>query len=921
MNEKLKPHNEISTIREDTLTRLEWKKITESLSHFATFSHTKESLKTLSPWNEAHFFQKATEELFSFLSSGIHLSLKDFKLDSFEKILGRGGLISPYGLYQIYTVMVLSQSLQSFAKSHDMIEKNYPKLFGIFQGLRPQPTLCQRLAKSVDEEGNILPNASEELYAAHKRYASAKKRITENLDQILKSNTIKNAVQDSTWMFKEGRYVLPVRTDRKNDVEGIPRGVSQTGSTIFIEPKILAQDQAALEKAQVDIELEEHKIIKSLSEECAGHSDSITQSVESLTLIDEIYARYQFAKTIEGIPCQLQETMEAESFLPFSFHQAKHPLFLLEQKPCIPNHMELSNANVLVLSGPNAGGKTVVLKTIGVLVLMAKCGLFLPCETAKCQNFEKIFVLIGDNQNREEDLSTFSGHLDKVKKILAHCDDKTLILLDEGFVGTDPAVGVALARAVLEAFAEKKSTVVITTHFSSLKTLASEDPRFYNASMEFESKNLRPTYKLLNGIPGQSFALELCERMGIERHIISEARRYYGDDAQRMENILQDLQQQKRDVEEELYEQKQLSQKIKDELEAIQKEQKSLLEIKESLVEGYRSKLVKRMNAFQNRLEIRERQFQKQKENLLTEIQENKPQEPIVPHEEPVYKNILPIIDEKKDNQPARKNKMTSFEELAKLKIDTSNSKKSYFADDQYRQPKQMTHRSLIDEAQESLDVMHKSFDRIDEDLDDELSEVLNLNKSTKQKAQQIKDKIQPPPAPQRPATYWKKGMPVKTLRFQQSGFVLKEADNKGQVECQFGPLKSKIDYRELLLPTQASPMKKTPQQIREKLNSRRPVKNKNAINGDIPQVLPHKGNTIDLRGDTVDVAISKMDLDLDKMWRSEVSQVVILHGHGLGKIKEAVRKYLESSSYELTYRPGRHGEGGDGVTIVEFEN
>ncbi|MES2614242.1 MAG: Smr/MutS family protein [Bdellovibrionota bacterium] len=910
---------DLEATHKETLTRLEWPKITYFLSKLATFEHTKEILKLLSPWNSsdipARYYKKATEEILKLFEKGCQLILENFNLDSFKNQLGRGAILSPIGLYHISTVLKLAFSLHSFAKNNHFNETSNPTLFEIFKALKPHQNLLQKLVKSVNAEGEILPNATPELSAAHARCSHTKRKITESLEHILKNSTIKNAVQDSTWMFKDGRYVLPVRTDRKNDVEGIARGVSQTGATIFIEPKILAAEQAALEKALLDIQIEEHKIIKNLSDDCLLHCDDIFSTVQALTTIDEIRARAQFVNLLSASPCNFTEQTAPSNFK-FNFKNANHPLFILENKPCVSNTIELDNSNIFVLSGPNAGGKTIVLKTVGVFVLMAKCGLFVPCEKAQCIEYEDVFVLLGDDQNREEDLSTFSGHLEQIKKIMSLANSKTLILLDEGFVGTDPAVGVALARAVLEYFAQKNSTVIITTHFSSLKTLAANDTRFFNASMEFEAKFLRPTYKLLNGIPGQSYALELCERMGINLQIIAQARKYYGSEAERMENMLKELQEQKINIKEELQQQQELSLQIQDELAKIQHEKQYLLEIKETLVESYRTKLTKRLNAFANRLDIRDRQYQK---NLLTST----PLESSVSLDtiqEPTKK-----IQKETPVEASRENKrkLSSFEELATLKLENYSRTLPNTANtsEKFRQPKQITHRALIDEAQESLNVLHKSFDKIDDDLDDDLSSLLKESPKVKVKTLNTQ--------PQKPANFWKTGMRIKAEKFSEVGIVLKTADSKGQIECQFGPIKVKLFHTQLQTIVDVAKQKPTSSRgltagtngIRSHKIANHKLKTHNATNLDIQQVLPHAGNTIDLRGKTVDEALSHLELTLDKMWRTEVSQVVVLHGHGLGKIKEAVRKYLERASYKLAFRPGRQGEGGDGVTIVEFDN
>jgi DNA mismatch repair protein MutS2 len=338
-------------------------------------------------------------------------------------------------------------------------------------------------------------------------------------------------------------------------------------------------------------------------------------------------------------------------------------------------------------------------------------------------DYENIFVELGDRQSREDDLSTFSGHLAQIKRIAECANDKTLILLDEGFVGTDPAVGVAMARSTLEFFCTKNATVIITTHFSNLKTLADNDTRFCNGSMEFEPNALQPTYKLLNGIPGQSYAIELAIRMGLDNAIIQNARKYYGSEAQRMENILKELQLKNIAVKKELQEQEDLTKKLEKEFYSLQKERQEFIEHKKSLVNTYRTKLQKRLNAFENRLEIRERQFEKLKDTMQREIEAALPSAAIDSNQ--TIQHASPQdFDEKQhetsahlaDKYNAKPKKLTSFEDLSKLKLlkkpSTSANSQTFSLDEnaeKFRAPKHLSSRSLLDEAKLSLQILKNS--------------------------------------------------------------------------------------------------------------------------------------------------------------------------------------------------------------------
>ncbi|WGL59485.1 Smr/MutS family protein [Pigmentibacter sp. JX0631] len=932
-------HNSLSYLHKDALSRLEWGKITSFLAELASFPHTKNALATLDPWltkEKREFYFGTTGEMLELNSTSNGLNLEPFDFQLFENSLKRGAILPPLALFQILTTLKLTANVLHFFKHEKAKSLKYPLLSNLALLLKPNLDLFNKLKQSVDQQGSILSTASAELQSARSRVEHAKRKIVEHLEDILKKQEIKSSLQDSVWMLRDGRYVLPVRSDRKSGVEGIPRGVSQSGSTVFIEPQALAAQHAQLEKAQTDVEIEENRILRELSKDCYLNQEDILFNAEHLTTFDFIIARTKLAGLIHGVEPKF--VTNSSKSPRFSFLRAKHPLFILEKKPCIDNDLELKpklNSNspfIWVLSGPNAGGKTVAMKTVGILTLMAKAGLFVSCEKAELLDYEHIFVELGDRQNREEDLSTFSGHLAQLKKIATYSNEKTLILLDEGFVGTDPAIGVAMARSTLEFFAKKNSTVIITTHFSNLKTLADGDERFYNGSMEFEPKKLLPTYKLLNGIPGQSYAIELAERMGLNNEIIHQARNYYGNESQRMENILKDLQLKKIQASEELTKQSLLTRKLDEQLKSLQIEKEKISEIREDLVENYRNKLQKRLNAFENRLNIRERQFEKQKESLLKDLQDKVS----IEHEENPStienSNILKsekatAEDNKETKQGMKPKKLSGFEALSQLKLPKKQSQSDSYIDydslddkaSKFRAPKQMSSRALLDEARLSLNYIKHSYDNIEEELNTDLNLIQNSEKNTKDKVKQAKETVLDIKTQGKEPNFWQVGMTVKCDRFKEKGKVIKIVDSKGNVECLFGILKIKIPYYELKTTeinnqqTIANSTNKIKNQTVKK------AKNTNLFDPEIPPALQHSGNTIDLRGLTVDIALDKLDLELDKMHRNEVEQVIIIHGHGMGRVKESVRKFIEETSYKLRYRNGRQGEGGDGVTVIEF--
>ena len=1009
------PQDDRALLRADALFRLEWHRIAQALADEAVLPGTQAKLLQFEPWIdplEREWIFSATEEVRNALSAGTGVALSPFDFEQVRAPLGRQAVLPARGLYEIYTLTLLAKAASEFVKlelRQQAGTSRYPHTLELFSQIIPQPRLCEQLKISVDADGNLLSTASPELRSSRGRLENAKRKIVESLESLLRKNSVRDALQDTVWTIRDGRYVLPVRADRKGDITGIPRGVSQTGSTLFIEPIELASAQNQVEQAEVDVQLEEARVLRALSELAASVREPLFAAAEILSRYDDLCARAKLSHKLDGQRPHFHS--QREELPAFSFEHARHPLFILENKKCRENDLSLTNyysgspnaasvmPRVWVISGPNAGGKTVAMRTVGLLTLMAHGGLFIPAENPSLYEFQDVFVELGDRQSREDDLSTFSGHLLHLKKVIDLCSERTLVLLDEGFVGTDPALGSSMARATLEYFAQQNTTVIITTHFSSLKTLADADPRFLNASMEFEPKQLRPTYLLLNGVPGQSYALELATRLGFEPSILKTALAYHGEEAQKLESLLADLQRKRADMADELESSRKLNLKLEQELGALRDERKSIEELRGTLVDGYRTKLQKRLNAFENRLEIRERQYERHKEELLRESREaateaSRAVAHSAGHAAGIAVGNTPA-NSSADSAPTKnesrlefsrrhaadaananaasahadRNKPRSgiaaahdFSALAHFAFPTRPGQPSPAAsaknalDEQakrFRPPAKMTPRDLLDEARESLATLGESFDSIAEDFDSEVSELAELENKTSARVAKTKTDVQKarnpvPAAHQRPAGFWQPKMRVKAAQWREVGEVLRSADSKGMVECQFGLIKAKVSHEQLLTLQDAA--QKTPFTTKAatpppakfvatpKLTAPPPPqpkptgpvkfagkgsgkvsREKNLVDTTIEPAFPHGGNSVDLRGKLVDSALEKLEQYLDRAWREDINPIVIVHGHGTGRVKSAVREFLAGASYNLKFRPGSSGEGGDGATVVVF--
>ena len=944
----------------DALERLEWARLADALAEMASLEHTKLRLKGISPWipeEEREWILRATERLLRLHQAGESVVLLSFDATYFAEALQHGGLLNGLGLYHLGIFCSQIERLGNKARNDSRKGPDSPlgpELTDLLSQLKPQASLARRLSLAADQNGRILDSASGELKDARSKHEALTRKMTHALESTLKIPTVRDALQDSVWMIRDGRYVLPVRVDRKSDVPGIPRGVSSTGNTLFVEPSGLSELQSQLTAAEADVMVAENRVLRLFSDEAYGLRSELTSALEILETFDDISARARLAARLQGVAPNFHNSAQGARFELFD---ARHPLFVLEDKDCVANHLLLAPnpvgnkcPRVWVLSGPNAGGKTVAMKTVGMLCAMALAGLFVPARSANFFDFDSIYVEMGDRQDRREDLSTFSGHLLHVKRICELAGARVLVLLDEGFVGTDPTIGSAMAQATLETLAERGTTTVITTHFSSLKTLADKQPlTFANASMEFEPERLKPTFHLLNGVPGQSFAVELARRLNYPEELLQRAVRYRGEREIELENMLAELQKARHELRASVEKNLKLNAELENEVNALSSQRKALTGAQEALMLDFTTRVQKRFNAFENRLETRARQFERAQQQLIQEQRDRNSASELDTADsssltsetsQPSAKSQRGGI-QSQENKPLSKDEvraiaeaekrksrsLSDFSQLANIKMGLP-AKKSEWEESEdeiefhkARRPARLSQRDLIDEARGSLEVMRKVFERTGDDFAARRTEISGDLKQTTQKAEELLSETRERKAAdaQRPADFWSVGKRCKTPQFDQVGEILRVADSKGMVECRFGALKTKIHHSALMTIDQAA---QTPKQHHKKLTIQLPTaekRNRNVLDMSIEPVLPTRDNTIDVRGHLVDTALEHVERFLDKSWRNDQHTVVIVHGHGTGRIKAALREFLQNCGYSLRFRPGTSGEGGDGATIVIF--
>ncbi|MBQ9930029.1 MAG: endonuclease MutS2 [Oscillospiraceae bacterium] len=451
----------------------------------------------------------------------------------------RGGCLQPVELLHIAAVLRCARNMKSYGDE----EEKATVLDPLFHSLTANKYLEDRISGAILSEEEIADNASPTLadIRRHKRIEAGK--IKESLQRMISSPAYAKYLQEPIITIRQGRYVVPVKSEHRGDVPGLVHDVSATGSTYFVEPMSAVNANNALRDLEFKEKKEIERILAELSAEAAAHRDDITLNVQLLVQLDVIFAKAKLAYRMRA-----WEPMMNDSGI-LELRNARHPL--IDPKKVVPISVRLGkDFDSMIITGPNTGGKTVTLKTIGLLTLMAECGLHIPAgDGSQLSTFDSILADIGDEQSIAQSLSTFSSHMRTIVDIVDECDDRTLVLFDELGAGTDPAEGAALAIALIEFCRKMSSRVVATTHYAELKLYAMRTKGVINASCEFNVETLQPTYKLLIGIPGKSNAFAISRKLGLSEDILKEADDLVGKSDKEFEDVLSQLEAQRQQME------------------------------------------------------------------------------------------------------------------------------------------------------------------------------------------------------------------------------------------------------------------------------------------------------------------------------------------------------------------------------------
>ncbi|PWA12300.1 endonuclease MutS2 [Pueribacillus theae] len=540
------------------LRLLEFNKIKERLTEHAATSLGKELAMELEPCTDFGAAVKAQEETDEAMTAIRLKGSAPFggirNIRAAVKRAEIGGMLNTEELLDVSSTIYGGKQLKRFIESFEENEVNLSMLSGLAEEIIPAGELEAEIKRCIDSDGQVLDSATPGLRTIRQQLRSYEARIREKLETIVRSSSNQKMLSDAIVTIRNERYVIPVKQEYRSAFGGIIHDQSSSGATLFIEPESVVMINNQLREAKGKERQEVEKILTALSNEVASFSDPLLSNLEVLAKLDFIFAKALYGKTLHATKPKLNEN----GYL--NFKNARHPL--IPKEDVVPITVELGKAyDSIVITGPNTGGKTVTLKTIGLLTIMAQSGLQLPVEEgSEASIFEHVFADIGDEQSIEQNLSTFSSHMTNIISILDKVNFKSLVLFDELGAGTDPQEGAALAISILDYVKDRGARVVATTHYSELKAYAYNREGVINASVEFNVETLKPTYKLLIGIPGRSNAFEISKRLGLNEKIIEHAKQQISSDTKRVDKMITSLEETKKQAEMEYEEAKILRQ-------------------------------------------------------------------------------------------------------------------------------------------------------------------------------------------------------------------------------------------------------------------------------------------------------------------------------------------------------------------------
>lgn len=752
-------------------------------------------LRPISSFDEVVQRQAETDEASHALRLKGHAPLDGiFNIRPHVKRSVIGGVLNPLELMHIASTVHASRSIKRFIEELLENEVDIPILAGKSEQIIPLSELEKMIKNAVDETGEILDSASQTLRSLRQQVRRTEGSIRGKLEGFTRGQNAQKMLSDAIITIRNDRYVIPVKQEYRTHYGGIVHDQSASGQTLFIEPQAVVDLNNSLKELQLKERQEIEKILAQLSGNVAEVAEELQQIVQVLGDLDFIFAKARFGKEIKATKPVMNEKGIIRLF------QARHPLLKMEE--AVANDIEFGGEyTTMVITGPNTGGKTITLKTVGLLTLMAQAGLSIPAaEGSEVAVFAEVFADIGDEQSIEQSLSTFSSHMVNIVDILKKVDHDCLVLFDELGAGTDPQEGAALAISILDEVYQRGAHVIATTHYPELKAYGFNRPGAINASVEFDVETLRPTYRLLIGVPGRSNAFEISKRLGLSEWTIENAKKLIDAESNEVESMIASLEKSRHDAEEE----------YKEAHEYLKAAEKLHQDMQKQMIEFYE----------------RKQEMYERAENKATEVIEKAKSEA-----EEVMKDLRQL---------------------------------------RFQSGAQVKEHELI-EARHRLENAIPSLDK----------------QAAKGKKEKKNLEFQP-------------GDEVKVTSFGQKGHLIEKVAEK-EWNVQIGIMKMKVKESDLEF-IQSEQKKETKPMATIKGRDH------------------HVGLELDLRGERLEDALLKVEKYIDDALLAGYPRVSIIHGKGTGVLRKGITDYLKQLRSVKRIRLGEAGEGGSGVTVVEFK-
>ncbi len=535
----------------NSLEKLEYNKVLNYISKYSSTQIGKTHILSRLPFGQAYLAKKEGENInqakVCLINNPPPFEYVPDLNDALSQSNIEGSVLSSRKILEVLKLAVVSRNLFQYLKGNS---QTAPDLFNLSGSLFVDKLFEHQVQKILDENGEVKEHASSKLADIRRDIRNKSEDLVKSVNKIVKSFKEQDITREDYMTLRDGRIVIPVKAEHKRHIRGFIHSESSTGQTVYIEPEETLELNNELVSLSFAEKREIERLLKELTKRISSVSNLLKNSLIAIGYIDSVFSCAQFSIEIIGSFPEINDQKD------FELKDGRHPVLLkkLGRNNTVPLDVRISNIKkIILITGPNAGGKTVVLKNIGLLSLMVNSGLHIPADPdSNFHFFDDILLDIGDEQSIEDDLSTFSSHLSNIKNILGKANKNSLVLLDEVGTGTDPAEGVALATALLIQLRDKGSTVLATTHHGSLKLIANDLDNFENAAMEFDTENLKPTYIFHQGMPGSSYAFEVAKRIGFDNGFLDLAKEYLQEDKHKVENFLVDIERKSHQVEEKL---------------------------------------------------------------------------------------------------------------------------------------------------------------------------------------------------------------------------------------------------------------------------------------------------------------------------------------------------------------------------------